>query len=138
MLNAVLERLIGFAASGHGILTTFGAALVSCIEATLKQGLKRLNGGTVPTDPKLPEVPLLFLKGEAMSLLETKLLVCQLLAAQYPAELEESLAVAPEKVANIDKLTEDLRDRLDCTLASLMGGPDLNSQARIRCDYWRL
>lgn len=66
------------------------------------------------TDRKLEEGPGIFLEGGSMSLLEASSQVRQLLAAQYPFNLEDSPAAAPEEAASIDVLFDDLDGKPDC------------------------
>lgn len=51
----------------------------------------------------------------------------QFFANQFPADLEESLVVAPEDVVNIDLLAGDLEGKADWEMADLTGGPDLST-----------
>lgn len=60
-----------------------------------------------------------------MSPSEKKSKVHQLLAARYPADLWESLAAGPEKVASIVMLASDGDRQADCSLSDFTGGPVL-------------
>lgn len=57
-----------------------------------------------------------------MSLTEAKLQVCPLLATKCPADLEESLVVAPEKGVSMERLADDLESVADWDLVYLTGG----------------
>lgn len=48
------------------------------------------------TDRKLLGVPVILVKGEAVSLLDVKLKVRQFFVTRYPTDVKESPAVAPE------------------------------------------
>lgn len=67
----------------------------------------------------LSEVHVVFAKGASIYLLEARPQVHQFSAARYHADLEESLAVAPEEVAIIDVLAGYLDCESDWSLAAL-------------------
>lgn len=52
-------------------------------------------------DRTLPYVPLIFDEAEVISMLEARLQARQFFAAQYHADLEDSLAAAPEEMVSI-------------------------------------
>lgn len=72
----------------------FDAWLQSCVEATIELGRKRVIDGAVLVYRKLLEVVVIFEQCELMSLWGAKSQVRQMLVARYPANPEESLAVA--------------------------------------------
>lgn len=102
-----------------------------CVEATFEPGRTPLSDGEVQADRKHPEKPSTLVVGESMSPSKAKLQVRQLLAARYPANLEESLVAALEEVASIDVLVGDLKGEADWDLSDLTRGPDLGSRASI-------
>lgn len=60
------------------------------------------------TDHKLPEVPVISVEGESISLSEGKSQVLYFLATRNLANLEKSPAVAPEEMASINVLAGGL------------------------------
>lgn len=59
-------------------------------------------------DSRVPEIPVIFVNGDPMSLLEAKSRVCQFLANQYPADLKGSSVAASEDVRSIYVFTKDI------------------------------
>lgn len=104
--------MIGVAESRRGSCTTF-PRLVSWVETSIEPGGKRVIADTVLTDSKLWYVPVIFSKCASISLLETEFQVHEILTAQYPADLEKSAAEAPEDVASIGPLADDLQRKAD-------------------------
>lgn len=98
---------------------------MSCVEAFVEPGRKRVCGGVLLAGRKVPEVPGTLVEGESMSLLEAKSQVCQFLATRYLADLEEFPAAAPEEVESVDMLAGNLECQAIWYLADLMGGPDI-------------
>lgn len=76
-------------------------------------------------DGKILEVPGNFVEGEATTLLEGKTQVRWFLTAWYPADLEESLAVAAEEAASIKMLAGDHNAETGCGFADMTGVRDL-------------
>lgn len=81
---------------------------MSCVEASVEPGRKHQNNEAGLADCRVPEVPVVMLEGESMSLSEEKSKVRQFLAIQYPADLEESPVAAPEEAASIGVFAVDL------------------------------
>lgn len=79
-----------------------------CVEETVDPGRERQNDGTEMVDREVPEVPGIFLEADSMSLSEESSQVRSILATRHPADLQESLAAAREKVRSIDVLTVGL------------------------------
>lgn len=75
----------------------FDTWLVSCIEATVELGRKRLNDGAGLANRKHSEVPKIFVEDESISLSEANLHVHQILTSPNFPDLEESPVVAPGK-----------------------------------------
>lgn len=71
---------------------------MGCIEANVGPGWKILHYGAVLEDRKIPEVPVISVDTDSMSLSEWKSKALQLLAAGDPADFETSVLGAPEKV----------------------------------------
>lgn len=69
------------------------------------------------TDYMLLKVPVILMEGVSMTLSEAKSKVRQFIAAQYPADLENSSTAAPKEVGSIDLLTSDLEGDADSDLA---------------------
>lgn len=105
------------------------------IEATLEQ---YLNYRAVLADRNLPEVPVIFVKGESMSLLEAKWQVREFLVFWNPVDLDESLEAASENVVTISGISSDLQGGVDWYLADSTVGPDLGRPASICGDYERV
>lgn len=87
--------------------------LVSNVESNVEPGRKPLKDGAVLTDHELPEVPVFFVKGEFMFLLEAESQVRQSLATWYPADLGEYPVAAPKGVGSIDVFADDLEGKAD-------------------------
>lgn len=77
---------------------------MSCFEATTRPSRKHLNDGAVLADCRLPEVPVIFVECECVSIYEAKSQVCQSLAVRYPDDFEEFPAAAHEERTIIDVL----------------------------------
>lgn len=87
----------------------FDMGLVRSVESTVEPGRQYLNEGATMTDCKLMEWPIIFVKGESMTLWEAKSQLRQLFATRYRADLEECSAVAPEEVVRTNMLAGDLK-----------------------------
>lgn len=70
---------------------------MSCVEAVLEPGRKRLNESAVLTDRQPPEVLAIFVKDDSMSLSEVKSQVRHFLATMCSVHLEESTEAASEE-----------------------------------------
>lgn len=103
---------------------TFRHGVVCCVDASVELGWKRENYGAVLVVGKVQDAPVIFLDGESMYPSEMKSQVRELLATRDPADLEESLPVAPEEVPNIEGLASGLDWEADWDLANLSGDPD--------------
>lgn len=68
-------------------------------------------------DRRVPPVPDVFVDGESLFMLETKLQVRQFLGSRYPGDLEKSSAAAPDGVASTDGLAGELEGEADRHLA---------------------
>lgn len=108
---------------------------MSCDEAAVEVRWKLLNDGAVMADRKLPEIFVIYVRGESTSLQEVKSQVNGFLATQYPASLEESLAATRKYVGSINVVDGDLEGDLDLDFAELTEGPGLGRRAIIRCNY---
>lgn len=113
----------------------FGAGAGICVEASVKMGRKPQNDDAVLAGRPFPEVPVVFVGGEAMCPSKAKSQVRQFLAVQCYGDLEECLAAAPEEVTSIKVLAFDLDGEADGESAELMGGTNLGCRGSIRGDY---
>lgn len=89
-------------------------------EPTVGPGWGRLNDGTVLRHRRLPEVLVIFVQCESMSLSEAKSPMNQFLETWYFADFEEFPAGAPEEVGGIHVLAVDLEDEAVGELADRM------------------
>lgn len=80
---------------------------MGCVKASVEPVRKHLNDGEVLADRKLPELPVILVQDDSMSLSEAKSQRHQFLAARYHADLVESPAAAPAEVVSIYLLTGD-------------------------------
>lgn len=108
-------------------LYDFNAGLVSCVEAIVEPGPKRVDDNAVLEDCMFLEVHIISVEGDSMSLAEAKSPVRQFWATQHPPNLEESPAAAPEGVGSTNVLAGDLDGETDWDLASWTGDPDLGN-----------
>lgn len=100
---------------------------MSCVEAPVERGRKRLDDGEVMADQSLSKVPVIFLDGESMPWLEAKWQVRQFVVGRYRGNHEECLGAAPEEAATTDVVAGDLDDEADWNLADLTCRPDVTS-----------
>lgn len=87
---------------------------------------------------KFPEVPVILVEGESLSLPESKTQVRQFLAVLDPFDLEAPPAVAPQELPSIDLLAGDLEGEAGCDLSNVMGGLYFGSLATVCGDCGRL
>lgn len=111
---------------------------MSNFDRTVGPGRKHLNDVAGLTDLWLPEIPIIFVEGESMSMSQVKVQVHQFLVTRYPTHLAKSPASAPGEVGDIDWLASDLESYKDWELTDLTGSPHLSSLGRIRGVYGRL
>lgn len=84
---------------------------------------------------KLPEVLVIVVDGERLSLSKAEWQVRHFMGTQYSSDLEQYLMAIFEEMASTDVLTGDLEGGADWELDDLTGRLNLGSQAKIRGDY---
>lgn len=75
----------------------------------------------------LLEIPVIFVEEASICLSEAQLQGRQFLAAEYPANVKESLVAASQELTSIEVLAGDLEGEDDWDLNDMTGVPSLGS-----------
>lgn len=82
----------------------FDAGIVSYVKRSVELSRNFQNDGVLRADRKLPNVPVIFVEVDIMSLTVAKAEVHHLSATRYPASLEEYQTGAPKEMGSIEVL----------------------------------